>query len=203
VPKIDAPSVAEHVARREAAILATATRLFAEHPPSEVTLADIGREVGLARNSIYRYFPDKAHLLAAWFNAVLAPLQAASTEIAERAQPAPERLDAWLTLHLDYLTTPEHRALVAAASEPAPDDVRAEIGAGHHQLYATLEVIVADQLRATAQRRRDPAVLSRLVSGMLQSAATLVIGGADAVAVGRELRAAARAAVGAEAAKRR
>ena len=32
--------------------------------------------------------------------------------------PAAERLDAWLGLHLDYLTAPEHQAMMTAATRP-------------------------------------------------------------------------------------
>src|SRR5690606_10118161 len=67
VPRISAESVAAHVARQEAAVLDAAVRLFSERGYSEVTIGDIAAEVGLARNSLYRYFPDKDHILLAWF----------------------------------------------------------------------------------------------------------------------------------------
>lgn len=196
MPRISAASVAEHVAHQQAAVLAAAARLFAERGPAAVTLADIASEVGLARNSIYRYFPDKAHLLAAWFRAELAPLYETSRAIAARSSPPLVRLDAWLDLHLSYLTAAEHQAMVAAAAEAAamPPEVRADIGEGHRALYATLELIVAEALDRAA-RRRDPAVIVSLLAGMLSSSATLIIGGANPATVRRELRSAARAVV--------
>ena len=174
-----------------------ATRLFAARGPGDVTLADIAREVGLARTSVYRYFPDKAHLLAAWFRAELAPLHESCLEITRRRASPMARLDAWLTLQLDYLTTPEHRAMVAAAAEIAslPPDVRDELAAGHRAIYDTLETIIAEQLQSST-KRRDPRIVTDLVAGMLRSGASLVIGGQDHDLVLGELRNAARGVIG-------
>ena len=197
MPKISADTVAEHIEQQEAAVIAAATRLFAERGVSQVSLATIAAEVGLARNSLYRYFPDKGHILAAWFRTELAPLQDASNAIAAAEEPADQRLDAWLRLHLDYLTAPEHQAMMSAATEMASvtDDVRADIAAGHRDLYATLGLIVADLL-AAADPPRDSRVVTMLVTGLLRSAADLVVaGGADVDLVRAELLHIARAAV--------
>ena len=135
MPKIAADTVAEHIAQQEAAVIAAASRLFAEHGVAQVSLASIAAEVGLARNSLYRYFPDKGHILAAWFRVELAPLQEASTAIATSDEPAEAKLDAWLCLHLDYLTAPEHQAMMSAATEMATvtddvvDDEHQDVGA--------------------------------------------------------------------------
>jgi AcrR family transcriptional regulator len=196
MPRISATTVAEHTAQQEAAVLAAAARLFTECTPSNVTLADIAAEAGLARNSIYRYFPDKAHLVAAWFRAVLGPLHDASLAIASRPASATTRLDAWLDLHLEYLTQPEHQAILAAAGDLSslPPDVQADIAGGHQVLYATLQTIVSDAL-GNGRRRHDPRIITMLLSSMLSGSANLVIGGASRATVARELRAAARSVV--------
>jgi AcrR family transcriptional regulator len=197
MPRITAPTVAEHAARQEAAVVRAAAELFAERGVSDVSLGDVAARAGLARNSIYRYFPDRAHLLAAWFRRELGPLLDASTAIAERSASPRTRLDAWLDLHLDYLTAPEHRSMVsvAAALGTLPDAVRAELGAGHAALYETLRRILVDQFRASGSRR-DETVLVALLGGMLRAAAELVAAGAPAADVARELRRAARASAG-------
>jgi len=51
-------------ARREA-IIQAARRLIREHGLSEVTLAMVASEVGLSRPNFYRFFRDKAELIAA------------------------------------------------------------------------------------------------------------------------------------------
>lgn len=197
VPRINAPTLAEHAARQEAALVRAAAELFASRGVTEVSLGDVAARAGLARNSIYRYFPDKAHLLAAWFRRELDPLLEASTAIAERRAAPRTRLDAWLDLQLDYLTAPEHRAMtsVASALGALPDAVHAALGAGHEALYATLRAILADVPRSSAVHRDDE-VVTALVAGMLRAAAELVLAGRSRTSVGRELRRSARAAAG-------
>jgi AcrR family transcriptional regulator len=188
MPRIAADTVAEHVAQQEAAVVAAAARLFSERGVARVSLADIAAEVGLKRNSLYRYFPDKGHLLAAWFRLELAPLQARSEAIVALDEPAPERLRRWLELQLDYLTAPEHQAMTDAVAESASlsDEVRADIGQGHRELYATLASILddaaGDHLAAGGEEPRIR-VDTMLIAGSLRSAAELVLAGVDRVVV--------------------
>lgn len=177
MPRIAAETVAEHVAQQEAAVVAAAATLFSERGVSRVGMADIAAAVGLKRNSLYRYFPDKGHLLAAWFRTELAPLQEQSDAIAAADAPADERLRRWLELQLDYLTAPEHQAMTDAFAESASlsDEVRDDIGRGHRELYATLGSILAD----ASGSQDTTSIDTLLVAGGLRSAAELVIGGAE------------------------
>ncbi|MFN8051454.1 MAG: TetR/AcrR family transcriptional regulator [Acidimicrobiales bacterium] len=195
MPRIKADTVAEHVAHQEAAVIAAATRLFAEHGVDRVSLGDIAAEVGLKRNSIYRYFPDKGHILAAWFRSELAPLIALCREIATSDAPAAERLDAWMTTQLEYLTNPEHTRMLAAANELTglSDDVRDDIGAGHRDLYSTLTPIVVELLKTGGTAGRDARLVTMLLVGVLRSSAELVDAGSPPRKVRAEMLAAARA----------
>ena len=175
MPKITADTVVEHIAQQEAAVIEAASRLFTQRGISNVSLADIAAEIGLARNSLYRYFPDKGHLLVAWFRREIAPLIQRCTEISTSDRPSEEKLDAWLTFQLDYLTAPEHQALLTAASElqSLSEDARADIGAGHRELYASLGVIVS----ALVGDDRDVHIVTMFIVGILRSAADLVRAG--------------------------
>ncbi len=166
-----------------------AARLFGERDVTSVTLGDIAAEVGLKRNSLYRYFPDMGHLLAAWFRIELAPLQERSEEIAASGAPASERLHRWLDLHLDYLTAPEHQAMVTAFSGSASmsEEVRADIGRGHQELYATLTTILVDADPGAAPGSERAEIDTRLLAGALRSAAEMVIDGTDRELVRGEL----------------
>lgn len=200
MPRISAGSVPEHVARQEAAVIAAAARLFAAHGVGEVTLGDIAAEVGLARNSLYRYFPDKGHLLAAWFRRELVPLKEAGDAVATGDGTPAERLDRWVRLQLDYLTAPEHKAMFELAGEAGalPPEIRAELAEGHQELYAGLAAIVADALRERSpqqpQLQRVP-LITALVAGLLRSAADLIRNGQDPVAVRAEVTRASHALV--------
>ena len=192
MPRITADSVPEHVARQEAAVIDAAIRLFNERGVRDVNLGDIAKEVGLARNSLYRYFPDKAHILAAWFRITIAPLVEESNELAAADAPAQERLSRWVDAQFRYLTDPDHAAMLLASNEMTslPDDVRAELGAGHRELYASLASILHDAFED--QPDRDVDVVTMLVAAVVRGAAEQVRSGADPGAVRRELGRATR-----------
>lgn len=194
MPRIAAGSVQEHVARQEAAVVAAAIRLFNERGVHDVSVADIAAEVGLARNSLYRYFPDKAHILAAWFRHTIEPLVEESNAIAAEDGPADERLDRWVDAQLGYLTNPDHAALLGAWGETPnlPDDVRAELAAGHRELYAALDRILAD----ASPTHRDLGVVALLIAAVVRSGAEQVRGGSTSTVVFDEVRRAARAIAG-------
>ncbi len=64
MPRIQAPTVAEHHARMERALLDAARGLLAE-APEVPSMAAVGRRAGLARSSVYQYFGSAEELLAA------------------------------------------------------------------------------------------------------------------------------------------
>ena len=86
MPRIQAPTVAEHRARQRRAILDAARAHLAEegHAPS---LAQVGARAGLARSSVYDYFDSREDLLAAvvadvfpdWAGQVIGSMEAAGT----------------------------------------------------------------------------------------------------------------------------
>ena len=187
MPKITARSVPEHVAHQEAAVIDAAIRLFNERGVRDVSLSDIAKEVGLARNSLYRYFPDKAHILAAWFRTTIAPLIDLSNEIAAADSPAVDRLGRWVVEQFEYLTNPDHAAMLLASNEMTtmPDDVRAELGAGHRELYGSLAAVLRDTFHE--QPDRDIEVATMLIASLVRSAAEQARTGADIAVVQREL----------------
>jgi AcrR family transcriptional regulator len=65
MPKITAPTVAEHRVAQRAALLAAASAIIAEHGVAAVNPRAVGARAGLARSSFFDYFPTKDDLLAA------------------------------------------------------------------------------------------------------------------------------------------
>lgn len=196
MPRISADSVAEHVAAQEAAVVDAAASLFARRSASSVTMADIAAEVGLARNSLYRYFPDKSHILATWFRRELEPLAERSNEIA-RGHDAPlTKLHQWIDLQLGYLRAPEHRQMIEVMTELATleDPVRSAVAGGHEALYASVTGIIDAVLAAEGTAPgRDSGVLTSLVAGLLRSAMELDDSNADPEMVRSEVHRAAEA----------
>lgn len=191
MPRITGPDIATHVAQQEAAVVRAAVDLFAERGFTEVTLADIAAAVGLKRTSLYRYFPDKDHILLAWLRTEIDDLVDRSQAIASSDTPPAERLTGWFHLQLDYMGDPDHQLFtaIAAAMGNLGPAVRAEVIDQHRRLYATVEDIVADALAssATTPPVRDPQLVAELVLGLFRAASDAIARGVDRAVVGPEL----------------
>ncbi|MFZ4519752.1 MAG: TetR/AcrR family transcriptional regulator [Microthrixaceae bacterium] len=191
MPRISAGTVAEHVAAQESAILAAAARLFVERGYAATTLADIADEVGLKRNSLYRYFPDKEEILLRWFRVELAPLGARSAELLTADRPPLERIAAWVDLQLDYVADPAHELGAQLMAEPVAlsGAARAELADGHRRLGDLLARAVAE---ATG-RRRTAELDAALVMAMVNEVARRAAGARTTRAERRRLHDAVRA----------
>jgi AcrR family transcriptional regulator len=193
MPRINAPSIAEHIARQESAILAAAADLFAERGVAGTDLGDIAAAVGLARSSLYRYFPDKQHILLRWFEREMVPVLTASEEILRGPGSVDDRLGAWLDYQLDEMAKPEHDVLLRLAEEAAATspDIQQVIAEGHMAMYHTLGAVMDEALeshRRKGARHRDAAVVTRLLGGMVAAAGRAILDGADPATVRAEAR---------------
>lgn len=144
MPRITADSVAEHVAHQERAVFEAAIALFTEHGYNAVSLGDIAKEVGLARTSLYRYFPTKASILLRWYADEMPSQIQSSNDLLAGDDPPACRIDRWAAAQIDYAHQPEHR-LIAALGQASGDldpAARAELADSHERLmapfYATL-----------------------------------------------------------------
>ena len=185
MPRIQAATVNEHVTRQRRAVLHAAARLFARDGYDAVGLADIAAEIGLARNSVYRYFPTKAHILQAWFDEAIDPLIDAGSAVLCGTRAPASRLASWVEVQFDFLVDPANDAMIRAAlgSGELPPDVRADIGARHAGLYRPLtEFLAANGLSATEAPR-----YALLIAGLLRSAPDLIRSGMSRTAARRLL----------------
>lgn len=141
MPRIDAPTLAEHVAKQTQTVLAAAAQLFAERGYAAVSIGDIAAAAGLRRSSLYRYFPDKAQIALQLIEQELGA-HATAGELAAQADaalPAVEQAQNWALRQLDYAQRPEHALLVDLAT--------ALSGTDHPALAA---------LREAHERAREP-----------------------------------------------
>ena len=170
MPKITAPSVAEHVAQQEAAVFDAAITLFIERGYDNVSLGDIAQQVGLARNSLYRYFPDKAHIMIRWFRSEL-PLQVAiAADALSGDETLAERIRRYVDAQLDYAATPAH-GLISSLIDLVPsfdDAVRAEVMASHRDLLAPLDDALAS---AGVRDQSERGIIADLTQGLINAGA--------------------------------
>lgn len=146
MPRIKADNIAEHVAQQRAAVLSTAIELFTTRGYNEVALADIAAEVGLARNSLYRYVPSKIHLLVEWYRAAV-PRTIADWETAVAGDDPPaERAKRWARSYLAWTHTPEHQlvAHLTDALRALDADTRDEVATLHRSMMGVVAEVVAD-----------------------------------------------------------
>lgn len=193
MPRISAENIAEHVARQQTAVLDAAVRLFAERGFAEVGLGDIAAEVGLARSSIYRYVPDKAHLLVEWYRrAVPATIEAWSAAVAGDDPPV-QRLLRWAEVYLAWAASPEHRlvAPLAAAMPSLDPDTRAELAAMHEAMMQVVAGVVAE----AGVPAGEVAGTVDLLAGVVLATARSEAGSGPSPAVRRRLDAAVAAIV--------
>lgn len=189
MPRISAASIEEHVRQQNERVLEAAARLFRAKGFRGTDMADIAAAVGLARNSIYRYFPNKEHILAACVQRDMGPF-VKRIEGLEEAYPDPRaRVEAWIDMAIDMATSPAHATLelMSEVREASPE-LRQQILRLHQAPNTVLERAVG---ALVARQRRDPALVTAMVAGMVQSAAAQAIRRSSAAAVKRELRSAA------------
>ena len=105
---------------RRLAILAGAARLFSDCPYDDLRMADLARQLGLGKGTLYLYFPSKESLfmavlqaeMGAWFAGAAARLEA----VPPGAAPA-EVADGLVTELLDHPRLPSLQALVHGVLE--------------------------------------------------------------------------------------
>lgn len=64
MPKISAPTVAEHRENQHKQVLDASLRYIVEHEGQVPTLAEVAKDVGLARSSVYQYVSSRSDIVA-------------------------------------------------------------------------------------------------------------------------------------------
>ena len=165
MPRIQAPSVAEHHARQRRALLDAARALLAETGQAP-SMAAVGRRAGLARTSVYQYFPSAEQLLAAvvadvfpdWAGQVLA-------RVAQAPTPA-TRVWAYVTAIVGLFTSPEQAVARTLARVVEPRILRGPMEAFHAQLRVPLRQALADL------GEPEPDAMAQLIDSIIMEASS-------------------------------
>jgi AcrR family transcriptional regulator len=129
-------------------------------------MAEIAAKVGLARNSLYRYFPDKAHIMVRWFRTELPIQVAVAADALSGDAPTAVRLRRYVDAQLDYAATPAH-GLIASLVGVVPtvgEQIRLEFMASHRDLLAPLD-------RAGLTNATDRSIVADLIGGLINAGA--------------------------------
>ncbi len=174
MPRIAAPTLAEHQARQRERVVRAAVEVLAASGAAAVTPAAVGRAAGLGRSSVYQYFDSAAGLLAA----------AAEAAYADRghALAAVGGIDEYVAVVLDLATTPTGRAVAALERAEVPGPCRDRV----EELRAAQRAPLRRALRARGER--EPAEVAELYDAAIAAGAERVAAGAPVARVRARLR---------------
>lgn len=164
MPRIDAPTVAEHRAQIQARLVDAAEQILRAEPPQQLTAGAVSAAAGIARNSIYRYVESiddlralvVARYLPAWVDAVDAAMA--------DAEGPHEKVVAWVRANIAQAAATGHGWLTEAfRSTPLSEDLieRAHTGLRDSLAQAWTELAEGNRDRA--------AVAAALTMGITES----------------------------------
>ncbi|MFJ2586899.1 TetR/AcrR family transcriptional regulator [Streptomyces sp. NPDC087538] len=192
MPRINAATVAEHHAQQRLALVRAARELLEGGDAEAVTFTAVARATGLARNSLYKYFPGRPELLAAvvedamprWTDAIRAGMSAAGTP--------EEKIAAYVSSQLELVRGGEHRIAQALTGVRDAVVVRESAVRAHRELLTPLIGAL------TELGEEDPRRTALLLQGIVNAATTAIENGDDPEAVtDRAVRMAVTAITGA------
>ncbi|MCV2395199.1 TetR family transcriptional regulator [Actinotalea sp. M2MS4P-6] len=190
MPKIDAPTVVEHHARRRAALLHAAAEIVADGGLDALTLAAAGRATGLARSSVYQYFDSTPALIAAMVEDLMPRSGHELAVVTARAGDPRAQVEAFVAAALRTATDPTHRALAALGTASLPPECAARVAELHRDQEAPLRAALAELPVP------DPELTAALLLGTVQGAVRAVESGRSLDEVTRRTLAVVRAVLG-------
>ncbi|WP_262849426.1 TetR/AcrR family transcriptional regulator [Mumia quercus] len=143
MPRIQAPTVAEHRRRQERAILDATRALLAEtgHAPS---FSAVAKRAGMARPSVYQYFPSRDALLTAVVADVLPDWSRRVHERVQAAATPGERVWEYVAANLDLFASSEQAVARALSAVVEPAVLQAPMERFHAELQEPLVVALRD-----------------------------------------------------------
>jgi AcrR family transcriptional regulator len=143
VPRIQAPTVAEHRQQQVRVILDAARSLLASSR-QPLSLAAVGRQAGIPRSSVYQYFPSRDDLLAAVVADVFPEWTRRVNERIEAARTPGERVWAYVVANVELFASSEQAVARALATAVDPQVLQGPMDTFHAELQAPLRSALAD-----------------------------------------------------------
>lgn len=137
MPRIDAPTVAEHRARQRRAILDAARSHLAEHRAAP-SLAEVGAAAGLARSSVYQYFGSREALMAEVVDEVLPDWSRRVSDAVAAAATPGEKVWAYVRANVDLFHSAEQAVATALTEVVEPGLLAGPMARFHDELQLPL-----------------------------------------------------------------
>lgn len=164
MPRIDAPTVAEHHDRQRRALLDAARALLAETGEAP-SMAAVGRRAGLARSSVYQYFTSPEALLHAVVADVFPDWATKVREHVEAATTPGERVWAYIEANVELFSSSEQAVATALARVVDPSVLRGPM----QEFHAQLQIPLRDALKALGEP--DVASMAETIDALIVQAA--------------------------------
>lgn len=104
-----------------------------------ITVAAVAAKAGLARSSIYEYFPSSADLVT---DLVIEELESYTQQLAQAVSGVEEpflRIELWISESLRYVADGRHMLVKSLNTITTPDERKDEILMGHRRMMAPLQ----------------------------------------------------------------
>lgn len=177
MPRINAPTVAEHRARQRAAILAAARSRLGREGYAGLSFSALAEATGLARTSLYEYFDSPAAIVVALCEDSFPPL-IRRIEAAVAAVDGPlDKVTAFMRAQLAWGAEDPERLATTLAAPALPVEIRAQL----RELHAGMLPPLVSALEAAGDAHADRTVA--LIQGIVNAAIMRLVAGDDAVAV--------------------
>ena len=171
MPRISAPTLAEHRAIQIRTLHETVRNLLRDAPNTPPSLADIAARAGLARSSVYQYVHSRDELLMDLLQESAPRWRASCVEAMATAANPVEGALTYLDAALELLVGPE-RGLARTLIATWPDHTRAQAEAVREDLLAPLREALA------GVPAPDPDAAAEFLTGLTVTAARRVDAGA-------------------------
>lgn len=170
MPRINAPTVAEHRERQRRALLDSAREVLGETRAAP-TLAATAERAGLARSSIYRYFSSAEDLLIALVGDLLPSWARQVHERVESAETPGERVWAYVCANVDLFASPEQDIAQALREAADPRMLQESMEVFHADLQRPLVAALADHGEPHPQQMAESieAALIKASQGLRES----------------------------------
>lgn len=182
MPRITAPTVAQHRAARERALLDAAHELLTETGEAP-SLSRVAERAGLGRTTMYQYFASRQELLRAMVRDVFPRWTARISDAMDRAPTEADRLMAYAVANVSLVAEGAH-AVGSALAALAPGEELDEQAARMHREVQEPLVRTLERLEVDA-----PAEVAELVNAVVHGATLLLESGRDLDAALRHLQA--------------
>ena len=166
MPKIAAPTVAEHRAMVQQRLVDAAEQILRSGQPERLTASVVTSAAGIARNSIYRYVESVDDLrgmvlarhLPSWLDAV-------SAELAGVDDPA-ERIVVWVKANLQQAARSGHGWLMGLGRSETPSAATARVMDTAHTV---MRDALAEAWGSLVEDKTEVRVVAGLTRGLLEA----------------------------------